>query len=105
VEAARSAGFAARRDAAAYLKGLSGLCRLLGTPAAAVLTAGAEGAPETTLADLLSVMSQNGLRFGVALTPRQRAVYNELYPLLVSLRDEIGTPVAVAATPTERVRP
>ena len=45
VEAALPARSAAWRDAVAYLKELSGLCRLLGTPAATVLLGGTEGVP------------------------------------------------------------
>jgi hypothetical protein len=105
VEAALPGGTAARREAEAYLKGWSVLCRLLGTSAAAVLLAGADGCPETRLGELLNVLSLHDLRFGVARTPRQRAVYDELYPLLASLRDEARPAVAVATTPAGRVRP
>jgi hypothetical protein len=89
---------AARRDAEAYLKGLSGLFTMLGTPAANVLLAGTDGRPETTLGKLLDAMNLCDLRFGVARTARQRSLYSTLYPLLASVRDESRLPVAAAHT-------
>jgi hypothetical protein len=98
VEAVLPAGTAARREAEAYFKGWSVLCPLLGTPAADVLWAGADGRPDTRLGDLVGVMSLHDLRFGVARTPRQRMVYRELYPLLASFRDELRPAITVTLT-------
>jgi hypothetical protein len=106
VEAALPEGSSDRRDAESYLKGLSGLYRMLGTPAANVLLAGADGRPETKVRDLLNIMNLHELRFGVARTPRQRLAYEQLHPVLASLRDEstpaVARPVSSAATPKGR---
>lgn len=108
VEDSLPAGSADRRDAEAYLKGLSGLFRMLGTSASEVLLAGADGRPETKVRDLLGFMSLHDLRFGVARTPRQRLVYEQLHPILASLCDEVRPAdagrIASAATPGSRPR-
>jgi hypothetical protein len=88
-----------RDEAEKYLKALFGLTRMLQTPAIDVLLAGVEKRPDTTVGDLLTFMTACNLRFGVAKTDEQRAVYDQLYPLLVALRDEAqGSPSAPAET-------
>ena len=94
----------ARRDAETHLKGLSVLCRLLGTPAAKVLLAGTDGRPETNLAELVDAMNLGDLRFGVARTARERSLYNTLYPLLAAVRDESRPPVAASGPAGRSVR-
>jgi hypothetical protein len=69
---------------------------MLKTPAIDVILAGVEKRPEATLGELLHFMNAFNLRFGVASTPTQRLVYDELYPKLVALRNEVGP--ALAAT-------
>jgi hypothetical protein len=101
VEDALPARTAARRAAGTYLESLSILCRLLGTPAADIVLAGADGRPETRLGELLEVMSLHGLRFGVASTPRQRLAYARFYPLLASWRDEVRPAIAPPAPAAE----
>jgi len=71
-----------------FLKSALGLSKMLRTPAINVLLAGVDKHPETTVADLLMFMKSFNLRFGVADAPRERQVYDELYPLMVKLRDE-----------------
>ena len=44
--------------------------------------------PTTTLGHLITFMHSFGLRFGAAKTPIQEATYDQLYPILVRLRDE-----------------
>ena len=83
-----SAGTKDRNDADRFLKAALGLCRMLRTPAINVLLSDADKHPETTVGDLLGFMKAFNLRFGVADDPRERAVYNELYPLLSRMRDE-----------------
>lgn len=82
------AGSKDRGDAERFLKSAMGLSKMLRTPAVNVLLAGVDKHPETTVADLLLFMKSFNLRFGVADTPRERMVYDELYPILVKLRDE-----------------
>lgn len=90
-----------RDEAEKYLKALFGLTRLLQTPAIDVLLAGVEKRPDTTVGDLLTFMTACNLRFGVAKTNEQRAVYDQLYPLLVAMRDEAqGSPAAAETTAT-----
>ena len=77
------------RDAEKYIKALYGLASMLETPAVNVLLAGVEKRPEATLGDLMDFMATYNLRFGAAETPRQKAVYRKLYPMLDKLRDEV----------------
>jgi hypothetical protein len=86
-----------RNDVDRYLKSLHGLLVMLQTPALDALLAGAEKHPDATLGELLSFMSAFNLRFGQATTPRQKMVYNSLYPKLDDLRDEVGPALAGAA--------
>jgi hypothetical protein len=88
-----------RVDAEKYLKSLHGLLKMLQTPAIDVLLAGVEKRPDTTLAELLNFMRAFSLRFGPANTPQQRAIYDRLYPQLVSLRDTVAPALASAAPP------
>ena len=71
-------------EVAKYLKSLHGLIGMLQTPALDLLLAGVEKHPEATLGELLAFMSAYNLHFGEATTPRQKAVYDSLYPKLVA---------------------
>jgi hypothetical protein len=90
----------ARTEAENYLKGLLGLIRMMETPAINVLLAGVDKRPEVTFGNLLGFMVSFNLRFGPAKTDRQREVYNAIYPMLVSMRNEIATPMTTAPDPT-----
>ena len=48
--------------------------------------------PTTTLGHLITFMHSFNLRFGVAKTPEQEAAYDQIYPLLVTLRDQAQAP-------------
>jgi hypothetical protein len=80
-----------------YLKALHGLLGMLQTPALEILLAGVEKHPDATVGQLLSFMSAYNLRFGEATTPRQKQVYDALYPQLVATRDEVAQALAGAA--------
>jgi hypothetical protein len=82
------AGSDERVQADRFLKAALGLTSMLGTPAINVLLSDVDKHPEATVGDLLGFMKAFNLRFGVADTPREKMVYDELYPLLVKLRDE-----------------
>jgi len=103
------AGTAERLEAEKFLKAVYGLTRMLESPAISVLLSGVEKRPDTTLGDLLSFMKAFNLRFGPAKTPRQQGVYNQIYPLLIRLRDQAaprGTEtVATAPQPGQDTRP
>ena len=77
-----------RNEADRYLKALHGLIGMLDSPAIDVILAGVEKRPNATLTELLTFMNAFELRFGVASTPQQKAVYDLLYLKLVSLRSE-----------------
>ena len=79
-----------RNEVDRYLKALHGLIGMLDTPALDVILSGVDKRPEATLGELLAFMDAFNLRFGQATTPRQRMVYQELYPKLVALRDEVA---------------
>jgi hypothetical protein len=70
------------------IKALLGLLQMFQTPALDTLLADVDKRPDTTLGDLLSFMRAFNLRFGVAKTGGEQYVYNELYPLLMQLRDQ-----------------
>ncbi len=89
-----------RNEADRYLKALHGLIGMLDTPAIDVILAGVEKRPDVSLGDLLLMMNAFSLRFGVASTPRQRQVYDTLYPKLVALRTESAAALAAAAPPS-----
>ena len=44
--------------------------------------------PTTTMGHLITFMHSFNLRFGVAKTPEQEAAYDQIYPMLVQLRDQ-----------------
>jgi hypothetical protein len=89
-----------RIEADRFLKALHGLIAMLKTPAIDVILAGVEKRPEATLGELLHFMNAFNLRFGVASTPTQKQVYDELYPKLLALRNEVGPALAATAAST-----
>ena len=48
---------------------------------------------KTDLGHLISFMHTFNLRFGASKTPVQEATYDQLYPLLVAVRDQAKCPV------------
>jgi hypothetical protein len=95
-------------EAENYVKTLTGLARMLDKPNVDKILAELEKVRSTTVGNLLGFMHTYNLRFGVAETPRQRAVYHELYPVLAATRDKIvqgggtgDTAVARGAKPTD----
>jgi hypothetical protein len=91
-----------RNEADRYLRALHGLAAMLNTPALDLILAGVEKRPDATLGQLLNFMRSFNLRFGAATTPRQREVYNELFPKLAKLRDEVAPALASAGAPHPR---
>jgi hypothetical protein len=86
-----------RDEADKYLKALHGMVAMLETPAIDVILSGVEKRPDATLGELLSFMNAFNLRFGAASTPRQRQIYDSLYPKLVELRNEVAPALASSA--------
>jgi hypothetical protein len=89
-----------RNEVDRYLKALHGLIGMLETPAIDLILAGVDKRPQATLGELLAFMDAFNLRFGQATTPRQRTVYQELFPKLVALRDEVA-PILAGSTPRQ----
>ena len=50
--------------------------------------------PSTTMGHLISFMHTFNLRFGAAKGPDQEAAYDQLYPRLVALRNQVQAPSA-----------
>jgi hypothetical protein len=57
----------------------------------------------TTIGNVVAFMHSYNLRFDPATTPKQRSVYQELYPMLAEARDKMlgkpGNPVAANTPP------
>ena len=70
-----------------FLKALYGLTKMLENPDVEQFLKGLDRYPTTTLGHLITFMHSFGLRFGAAKTPIQEATYDQLYPILVGLRD------------------
>ena len=81
-----------RDEADNFLKALYGLSKMLERPAVEQFLKGLNRYPTTTLGHLITFMHSFNLRFGVAKTPEQEAAYDQIYPLLVALRDQAQAP-------------
>jgi hypothetical protein len=89
-----------------YLKGLAGLSRMLEKPNVEAVLGELERVDKTTFGHLLAFMKTYNLRFGPATTPKQKAVYRELYPIMLTQRDKvIGKPASSAETDVEPPTP
>ena len=86
------------REAETYLQTLLSLARGLNQPPVEKILAEVAPAPQITVGRMLSFMHTSHLRFGPALTPEQRAAYEELYSLFAAARDQIFKGAGIAAT-------
>ncbi len=86
-----------------FLKALYGLTKMLEDPNVEQFLKGLDRYPTTTLGHLITFMYSFGLRFGAAKTPIQEATYDQLYPILVGLRDGTNArgPNPITAQATE----
>ena len=73
-----------------WLKALYGLTKMLQTPAIDKFLEGLDGNSTTTLGQVLTFMHSFNLRFGAADTAAGQATYDQLYPLLVQLRNQMN---------------
>lgn len=78
-----------RRECDNFLKALYGLTKMLEMPQIGQFLKGLDKYSTTTVGRLITFMHTFNLRFGVAKTPIQEAAYDQLYPRLVALRDQI----------------
>ena len=83
-----------RTEADNFLKALYGLSKMLKSPSVDRFLVGLNKLPTTTLGHVISFMHSFNLRFGAAKTPVQEAAYDQLYPMLVALRDGVQAPSA-----------
>ncbi len=83
-----------RLEADNFLKALFGLSKMLETPSVAQFLTGLNKVESTTLGHLIAFMHTFNLRFGRAKTPVQEQTYDQLYPLLVAVRDQAKAPTA-----------
>ncbi len=72
-----------------YLKGLAGLSRMLERSNVDAVLAELEKIQNTTVGNLVAFMHAYNLRFDAAKTPKQVAVYRDLYPTMRAERDKI----------------
>src|SRR5271166_4524674 len=89
-----------RVEADKYLKALHGLVAMIDTTALDLLLAGVEKRPDAMLGELLGFMNAFNLRFGPATTPKQKEVYDSLYPKLVDLRNQISPALGATSAAT-----
>jgi hypothetical protein len=71
-----------------FLKALYGLSKMLEQPQVEQFLKGLNRYPTTTMGHLITFMQSFNLRFGAAKTPEQEAAYDQIYPMLVQLRDQ-----------------
>jgi len=70
-----------------FVKTLAGLVRLLEKPDTREVLDNLRMIKSTTVGNLIGFMHVYNLRFGAATTPRQRVIYETLWPLMDSARD------------------
>ena len=72
-----------------YLKGLAGLSRMLERPNVDAVLAQLEKVENTSVGNLVAFMHTYNLRFAPATTPKQVAIYRDLYPIMAADRDKV----------------
>lgn len=87
-----------RSEADNYLKALYGLTKMLETPAVDKFLKGLNKYDTTSLGRLITFMHNFNLRFGATKSPAQEGAYDQLYPMLVKLRDSAQVRVANPVT-------
>ena len=87
-------------DANTFLKTLAGLVRLLERPDATDAFNQLRTIQTTTLGNLIAFMEIYNLRFGAATTPRQRAVYRDLFAKINVVRDQVVKQIKAEENPS-----
>jgi len=72
-----------------FVKTLAGLVRLLEKPDTREVLDQLRMVKSTTVGNLIGFMHVYNLRFGAATTPRQKMIYEQLYPVLDTARDRV----------------
>ena len=78
-----------QKDANNFLKGMTALLRLVEMPDVKAVLDELRDMKSTSVGNLLAFMHTFNLRFGPAETPRQRMIYEKLYPLVDQSRDRV----------------
>jgi predicted transcriptional regulator len=82
-----------QQDSVKFIKTFAGLVKMLETPdtkqALDQLRPMERSNQKTTIGNLIAFMHVFNLRFGAAQTPQQRAIYDQLYPVLDQVRDRV----------------
>lgn len=103
VNAAIPKGNPDHNQAINYLKGLAAMSRMLERPNVEAVLAELEKIQNTTTGNLIGFMHAYNLRFAPANTPKRRAIYRDLLPIMVESRDKVlgqsNDPKANADTP------
>ena len=60
---------------------------------------------KTTVGNLIAFMHVYNLRFGAATTPRQKMIYETLYPVLDQVRDRVVTETKLEPTEKAQANP
>ncbi|MFO0959389.1 MAG: hypothetical protein U0800_18470 [Isosphaeraceae bacterium] len=92
-------------DTEPFLKALVGFTTLLKSNDFEKELQKLEDNKQVSLFKLLTFMTIYNLRFGRADSPEQRAVYNQLYPIMDERRREIAALIAQSAPPAENTAP
>jgi hypothetical protein len=90
----------AREEANRFLKTLAGLVRLLERADTTEAFNQLRTIETTTLGNLIAFMEIYNLRFGAATTPRQRAVYRDLFVQIDAVRDQVVKDVKASENPS-----
>jgi hypothetical protein len=91
------AGTPGRDEAVRHVKAMGAITKMLQSPALEEILAGVDKYDGATSGDLLAFMHTFNLRFGVAKTVEQQALYRNLYLALDTERDQILEQVGYAA--------
>jgi hypothetical protein len=84
-----------------WLKTLAGLIRMLSMPDTKDAFDQLSKVKTTSVGSLLAFMQTYNLRFGPATTPKEKAIYKGLYPVLDTTRDRIREALGTKANPGE----
>ncbi len=78
-----------QQEATRFVKTLAGLVKMLEKPDTKEALDQLRMVKSTTLGNLLAFMHVYNLRFGPAKTPRQRLIYDQIWPALDEVRDRV----------------
>jgi hypothetical protein len=89
IEATQFANVAESQEASKFVKTVAGLVRMLEKPDTREALDSLRMVKTSSLGNLLAFMHVYNLRFGAATTPRQRVIYEQLFPVIDEVRDRI----------------